>query len=79
MRRFRVTVVDLETGETQAVEVAEGDYLLIPFAPCYLHHTQKHLTGTVQITLRDHRPQDSARCVDLGTWSTGSQPSGGEA
>jgi hypothetical protein len=51
-----VTVVDLESGETQAMDVAEGDYMLIPFAPCYLHHTQRHLTGTVQITLRDHRP-----------------------
>lgn len=60
---FRVTVEDLETGEKQAMEVAEGDYMLIPFGSCYLASVAKHSTGTVQITLRDHNPAGPARAV----------------
>lgn len=54
---FRVTVEDLDTGETQSMVVSEGDYMLIPFSPCYLHHTQRHANGTVTITLKDHQPR----------------------
>lgn len=61
--RFRVTVEDLATGDIQTMEVTGGDYMLIPFAPCYLHHTQRSVTGTVQITLRDHKPAGPARVV----------------
>lgn len=61
MSFFRVTVEDLETGELQSMVVASGDYILIPFAPCVLSHTQRHATGTVQLTLKGHRPQSPAR------------------
>ena len=60
---FRVTVEDLDTGEKQAVEIAEGDFLLIPFGGCYLANTAKHANGTVQLTVRDHRPAGSPRAV----------------
>ena len=54
---FRVTVEDLDNGETQSRIVGEGDYMLIPFAPCYLHYTQRLGGGTVQVTLKGHAPQ----------------------
>jgi hypothetical protein len=57
---FRVTVVDIETGESQDRIVQTGDYILIPFAPCHLHYTQRHASGTVQITLKGHAPQGPA-------------------
>lgn len=60
---FRVTVEDLETGEKQAVEVAEGDFMLIPFGPCYLANAATHANGTVQMTVRDHRPAGPKREV----------------
>jgi hypothetical protein len=55
-RAFRITVEDLETGEKQAMELASGDYILIPFAPCYLETTQTHANGTHVITVKNHRP-----------------------
>lgn len=63
MSYFRVTVEDLETGDSHSAEVAAGDYVMVAFAPCHLHHVQRHATGTVQLTLRDHRPEGAeARC-----------------
>lgn len=54
---FKVTVEDLDNGETQSMVVAPGDYMLIPFAPCRLHAAQKHGNGTVQLTIKEHRPE----------------------
>lgn len=61
---FRVTVEDLETGDKQVMQVAEGDYMLIPFEPCYLDHTQRSARGTVQLTLKNHRPAGPPRHGD---------------
>ena len=61
---FRVTVEDLETGDTQSMQVAEGDCMLIPFEPCYLEHTKRGANGTVQITLKKHHPAGPARHGD---------------
>lgn len=58
---FKVTVEDLDNGGSQSMIVQEGDYMLIPFAPCYLHHTQASATGTTVLTLKDHRPAGPAR------------------
>lgn len=59
---FRVTVEDLETGEKQTKVVQAGDYMLIPFAPCYLAGAQQYpTTGTVVLTIKDHFPQDGGR------------------
>jgi hypothetical protein len=54
---FKVTVVDLATGETGEKFVEAGDYILIPFAPCFLASSQHWAkSGTVQLTLKDHKP-----------------------
>lgn len=58
---FRVTVEDLSTGEKRSMDVAEGDYMLIPFEPCYLNHVQRSANGTVQVSLKNHRPGGPAR------------------
>lgn len=58
---FRVTVEDLASGKAQSMVVYEGDYMLIPFAPCHLTHAQRSSNGTVQITLKDHAPRRPAR------------------
>jgi hypothetical protein len=57
---FRVTCEDLATGETQTRDVAVGDYMLLSFAPCYLHHTQRYANGTVILTLKDHQPRPAS-------------------
>lgn len=54
---FKVTVEDLDNGDTQSMVVSEGDYMLIPFAPCYLAAAQKHGNGTVQLTIKNHAPK----------------------
>lgn len=54
---FRVTVEDLDNGQKQSMVVGEGDYMLIPFAPCYLDGAQRHKNGTVQLTIKGHSPQ----------------------
>ncbi len=58
---FRVIVEDLDSGQVTARTVHPGDYILIPFAPCYLHSEQVWLKprgGTVNLTLRGFAPQD---------------------
>lgn len=57
---FRVTCEDLKTGDKQTMIVQAGDFMLIPFAPCYLSASVRHANGTVQLTLKDHAPQGSA-------------------
>lgn len=54
---FRVTVEDLDSGDTQSRVVGEGDYMLIPFHPCYLDGTMRHANGTVQLTIKGHSPR----------------------
>ena len=61
---FRVTVEDLETGEKQSREVAEGDYMVIPFGSCYLDGLSQYHTGTVQLTLRGWKPLGPPREVE---------------
>lgn len=54
---FRVTVEDLATGDRQSMIVHSGDYVLIPFAPCHLAHTQADLiAGTHVLTVKGYRP-----------------------
>jgi len=54
---FRVTVEDLETGETGTRVVGAGDYILVPFEPCYLDSVVRHKNGTIQFTLKGHAPK----------------------
>lgn len=58
---FRVTVEDLETGDKQSVEVAEGDYVLSAFGNCYLDDVSRDANGTVQMTVRGHHPAGPKR------------------
>lgn len=58
---FRITVEDLATGDKQVVEVAEGDFILIPFGGCYLGSANVHANGTVQLTVKNHRPAGPKR------------------
>jgi hypothetical protein len=55
---IRVTVEDLETGETATRDVVPGDYILIPLKPCYLDGIQRYPgKGTTVLTLKDNNPQ----------------------
>jgi hypothetical protein len=52
---LRVTVTDIETGETGEREVQEGDYMVICAQPCYLDNTVVHANGTHQLTVKGRR------------------------
>ena len=61
---FRVTVEDLDAGIKTTMEIAEGDYVLIPFAPCYLAGSQVYpKAGTHVLTIKDYRPAAESRQV----------------
>jgi hypothetical protein len=49
---LRVTVVDVETGDEETQEVAQGDYVLVCHEPCHLDYVQTFKTGTVQLTIK---------------------------
>ena len=60
MSHLRVTVVEVgDDGIESAPEtatVAEGDFILIPYAPCYLDSAQHYGTkGTTVLTVKNHR------------------------
>jgi len=61
---FRVTVEDLETGDKQVREIAEGDYVLSTFGGCYLDGMNQYRNGTVQLTIRNHAPAGTPREVE---------------
>jgi hypothetical protein len=66
MAYFRVTVEDLETGEKESIEVSEDDYILNTFGSCYLDGINQYANGTVQLTIRGHRPTGKSRQVEGG-------------
>jgi hypothetical protein len=57
---LRVVVTDIETGDTDEVLIAEGDYILICHDPCYLAGTQVRGKSTHILTVKDHRPAGPA-------------------
>lgn len=57
---YKVTVEDLDTGETTTTRVARGDYLLLTFEPCHDSHHVTYGNGVAQITIRDHQPEFAA-------------------
>lgn len=62
--QFRVTVEDLVKGTKQVMEFAPGDYVLIPFEPCYRAGVQAYPgSGIHVITVNGHRPAVSPRDV----------------
>jgi len=52
---LRVTVTDVEIGDTDTVEVPEGDYLLVCHEPCHLHHTNAYANGTHVLTIKGRK------------------------
>lgn len=44
-----VTVRDNVTGETETMDVPDGDYLLIATAPCWLDSIQTHKYGQTHV------------------------------
>jgi hypothetical protein len=55
---LRVTVTDVETGDTDTAEVPEGDYLLICHEPCHLTYTSVYpTTGTHVLTIKGRTAQ----------------------
>jgi hypothetical protein len=57
---LKITVTDVETGETGTAEITEGDYLLITHKPCYEHGVQVYANGTQVITVKGYRPRAKA-------------------
>lgn len=47
-----VTVVDNETGDSETMQVADGDYLLTTVAPCFLYYTAAYKNGTHVLTVK---------------------------
>lgn len=55
---LRVTVEDLETGDTETAEMPAGEYFILTTEPCYVGHTQVFGGGkTVQLTIKDRVPR----------------------
>ena len=51
----RVTVEDIETGDTDSAVVGDGDYLIVCTQPA--HYTvQAHANGTHVITVKGRKP-----------------------
>ena len=54
---LKVTVVDIESGETQEALVPAGEYFILTTEPCHLSHVQAFGGGkTVQLTIKDRQP-----------------------
>lgn len=50
---LKVTVTDIETGETDEREVADGDYVIVCASPCYVDGVQAYPTkGTHVLTVK---------------------------
>ena len=51
MAKVRITTTDLDTNESESVEI-EDDYVLTTVGRYYLHHVQKFANGTHILTVR---------------------------
>lgn len=51
---IRVTVLDLETGDTEIAEIESGNYILVCAEPAYIAHTQAHGNGTHVLTVKGY-------------------------
>lgn len=52
MKGLKITVEDLETGETDSREIEPGDYCIVTCAPRYLSGEVHHRNGTSVLTLK---------------------------
>lgn len=55
MKNLRITCTDLETGESDTVEISHDNYLLICGADRYLDSEQVYATGTAVLTVKTHK------------------------
>lgn len=51
----RVSVVDLETGDTSEQIVPDGDYMILTTEPCYVDGIQSYANGTHVLTVKGRR------------------------
>lgn len=49
---IRVTVLDQETGDTETIDVPDGEYLILCTDPCRLDHVQEYANGTHVLTVK---------------------------
>lgn len=49
---LRIQITDVETGDFDECEVADGDYLLVCHEPCFLDSTQAYANGTHVLTVK---------------------------
>jgi hypothetical protein len=56
MSDVRVTVEDLESGETDIKTIPFGDYIIVTSNPCHVHGVQVYANGTHVVTIKDVIP-----------------------
>ncbi len=49
---IRITVEDLETGETETRDVPSGDYFLVTTEPAHVAHINTFANGTQVVTIK---------------------------
>jgi hypothetical protein len=50
---LRITVEDLETGDTETKEMPAGEYFILTTSPCYVAHTSSYPSkGTHIVTVK---------------------------
>lgn len=50
---LKVTVVDEQTGDTETVQVPDGDYFVVCTEPCHVAHVASYPTkGTQVLTIK---------------------------
>lgn len=49
---LRITVEDLETGDSDTRDLRDGDYCLVVAQPCYLSNTTHYANGTAMLTIK---------------------------
>jgi hypothetical protein len=66
-KSFRVTVEEIDTGQTSTMLIAPGDYFLATFDPCHETHHATYAKGVAQITIKGHKPEFEAYSPDGST------------
>ena len=60
-RAVEVTVVDLDTNESETKQISDGDFILVTTDPCWLAGSQRYAEkGTTVLTIKNHHPQRTA-------------------
>jgi hypothetical protein len=74
---MRVSVVDLETGDTDETTIQPGQYVLIVAAPCHLAGEIRRRDGTAMLTLKGCDPSVMAGALGViggYSWLNGKEP-----